>query len=205
MSSRETSPVCMILTECLYYRSFPPQLALATKHDLPLFLHSRNCHADFISILRSHSSPIRGVVHSFTGTLEEALELIDFGLFIGINGCSLKTAENLSVVEQLPLESLMIESDCPWCEIRPSHASSEHLKSLPEELREIYTVPMVKKEKFAEGKGVKGRNEPLATGQVAWVVSRLKGTSLEEVAKVTTENSMRLFGLSEVDGFWMDE
>ena len=75
---------------------------------------------------------------------------------------------------------------------------------MPEELREIYTVPMVKKEKFAEGKGVKGRNEPLATGQVAWVVSQLKGTSLEEVAKITTENSMRLFGLSEVDGVWVD-
>ena len=63
---------------------------------------------------------------------------------------------------------------------------------------------MVKKEKFAEGKGVKGRNEPLATGQVAWVVSQLKGTSLEEVAKITTENSMRLFGLSEVDGVWVE-
>jgi len=63
---------------------------------------------------------------------------------------------------------------------------------------------MVKKEKFAEGKGVKGRNEPCATGQVAWVVSRLKGTSLEEVAKVTMENSMKLFGLSEGDGVWVE-
>ncbi|GAA5833312.1 hypothetical protein JCM5353_008531 [Sporobolomyces roseus] len=186
-------------------KTFPPQLTLATKHDLPLFLHSRNCHDDFISILRAHPSPIRGVVHSFTGTLKEALELIDLGLYVGINGCSLKTAENLSIVEQLPLESLMIESDCPWCEIRPSHASSEHLKSLPEDLQEIYTVKMVKKEKFVEGKGVKGRNEPCATGQVAWVVSRLKGTSLEEVAKVTTENSMKLFGLSEGDGVWIDK
>jgi len=101
--------VCVVLTECLYYRSFPPQLALATKHDLPLFLHSRNCHADFISILRSHPSPIRVVVHSFAGTLEEALELIDLGLLIGINGCSLKTAESLSVFKQLPLESLMMK------------------------------------------------------------------------------------------------
>jgi TatD DNase family protein len=44
------------------------------------------------------------VVHSHTGTLQEALELIDMGFYIGINGCSLKTEENLAVVKQLPLE-----------------------------------------------------------------------------------------------------
>ncbi|GAA5996326.1 hypothetical protein JCM5350_007233 [Sporobolomyces pararoseus] len=183
-------------------KTFPPQLSLATKHNLPLFLHSRNCHEDFISILRSHSSPIRGVVHSFTGTLAEALEIVEMGLFIGINGCSLKTEENITVVKGIPLESMMIESDCPWCEIRPSHASSKYLEDLPQELKEIYVPKMVKKEKFVEGKGVKGRNEPSSTGQVAWVVSRLKGMSLEEVAKVTMENAMNLFGLKEGDGAW---
>ncbi|GAA5878501.1 hypothetical protein JCM16303_002102 [Sporobolomyces ruberrimus] len=183
-------------------KTFPPQLTLATKHDLPLFLHSRNCHDDFISILRAHPSPVRGVVHSFTGTLPEALELVEMGLYIGINGCSLKTEENLAVVKGIPLASIMVESDCPWCEIRPSHASSKFLVDLPAEVRDVYVTKMVKKEKFIEGKGVKGRNEPAGTGQVAWVVSRLKETSLEEVAKVSTENAMKLFGLSAEDGVW---
>jgi TatD DNase family protein len=62
--------------------SFPPQLELAHKFNLPLFLHSRNCHQDFIKILKNHvnnrsdsdsSKLIRGVVHSFTGTESEAL------------------------------------------------------------------------------------------------------------------------------------
>lgn len=57
---------------------------------------------------------------------------------------------------------------------------------------------MVKrKEKFAAGKGVRGRNEPTGTGEVAWVVACLKGISLEEVARVTSENSEKLFGIQD--------
>jgi len=62
----------------------------------------------------------------------------------------------------------MVESNCPWCEIRPPHASSEHLKGLSEELQEIYRAKMVKEERSVEGKGIKGRKELCATGQVAW-------------------------------------
>lgn len=153
-------------------------------------------------MLRSHTSTLRGVVHSFTGTLAEALELIELGFFIGVNGCSLKTEENLSVVEGIPLGSIMIESDCPWCEIRPSHASSRHLVDMPPDLRGVYMTTMVKKEKFVPGKGVKGRNEPNSTGQVAWVVSKVKQTSVEEVARVTTENALNMFRLSVQDGVW---
>lgn len=55
----------------------------------------------------------------------------------------------------------------------------------------------VKKEKWTSGKLVKGRNEPIATGQVAWVVAQLHGVSLEEVAEVTTRNAKELFRIPE--------
>ncbi|BGP55409.1 hypothetical protein JCM8202v2_003012 [Rhodotorula sphaerocarpa] len=189
---------------------FPPQLELASKHDLPLFLHSRNCHEDFVSALKSHGKPLRGVVHSHTGTAEEALDLISLGFYIGVNGCSLKTQENLDAVKALPLDRLMIESDAPWCQIRPSHAShpllDEFLKR-PDysHLRERYLVPDVKKEKFVRGKAVKGRNEPNATSQVACVLAALHGVSLEEVADQTRKNTLALFGsagMREEDGVW---
>lgn len=112
------------------------------------------------------------------------------------NRCSLKTEENLATVTALPLSKLMLESDCPYCEIRPSHASHAHLSSLPPYLSALYKPEAVKKEKFVEGKAVRGRNEPVGTGLVAWVVAQLKGVSLEEVAEVTTRNARELFGLS---------
>jgi TatD DNase family protein len=68
-----------------------------------------------------------GVVHSFTGTVEEMRELMDLGLYIGINGCSFKTAENCDVVKEVELSRLMLETDGPWCEVRPSHEGWKYL------------------------------------------------------------------------------
>ena len=64
---------------------------------------------------------------------------------------SLKTEDNLSVVKDVPSSSLMIETDAPWCDIRPTHAGHKHIKTC---------WPQVKKEKWVKEKMVKGRNEP---------------------------------------------
>lgn len=95
---------------------FEAQLDLAVKVQLPLFLHSRAAHDDFERLLKSRlpQLPKRGLVHSFTGTLEELNKLLALDLDIGINGCSLKTEENLEVVRAVPLERLQIETDGPW-------------------------------------------------------------------------------------------
>ncbi|KAM0787525.1 hypothetical protein ACM66B_003596 [Microbotryomycetes sp. NB124-2] len=182
-------------------RHFGPQLDLATRFDLPLFLHSRAAHRDFVDIIKKHDKPLRGVVHSHSESLEQALELIDLGFLIGINGCSLKTQENLDCVRQLPLDKLMVESDCPWCEIRPSHASHPVLKSLSTSTEyghfaPLYTPEQKKKEKFQEGAAVKGRNEPCSTGAVAWVVAQLHQVSLETVAEQTHRNTCELFRIA---------
>ncbi|KAL2155558.1 hypothetical protein VTH82DRAFT_300 [Thermothelomyces myriococcoides] len=115
--------------------SFAAQLALAAslKPQLPLFLHSRAAHADFVRLLKEAFGPRLerlekgGVVHSFTGTVDEMRELMDLGLYIGINGCSFKTAENCEVVREVDLSRLMIETDGPWCEVRPSHEGWKYL------------------------------------------------------------------------------
>jgi TatD DNase family protein len=69
-------------------KAFPPQLELANQFSLPLFLHCRTseAHRDFVDLVRKRPPKVGGVVHSFTGTLDEAKEFIDLGFSIGING-----------------------------------------------------------------------------------------------------------------------
>lgn len=101
---------------------------------LPLFLHMRSACDDFIKILKPYIekgiiNPVNAVVHSFTGTEQELNQLLELGFYIGVNGCSLKTEENLQVVKKIPINKLLIETDAPWCEIRKSHAGYKFIKN----------------------------------------------------------------------------
>jgi TatD DNase family protein len=105
-------------------RFFETQIRLAEEFQLPMFLHNRASTLDFCRILAPLRASIPGgVVHSFDGSLEELHQLLDLNCFIGLNGCSLKTSDNLKVAAQVPIERLMMETDAPWCDIRPTHAS----------------------------------------------------------------------------------
>lgn len=188
---------------------FAKQLDIAVDIDLPLFLHSRAAHGDFVRLLREKIDAgglkKRGVVHSFTGTVGEMQELVALGFDIGINGCSMKTEENLEVVRAVPLERIQIETDGPWCEMRPSHASWPFLKGYagPEDREgggtngEGKGWKSVKKERWVEGAVVKGRNEPCFVGRVAYAVAGIKGLSVEVLAEAAWENTVRMFGLGE--------
>jgi TatD DNase family protein len=188
---------------------FAKQLDIAVEVDLPLFLHSRAAHEDFVRLIREKIMAgglrKRGVVHSFTGTMQEMEELVKLGFNIGINGCSMKTTENCEVVAAVPMDRLQIETDGPWCEIRPSHASYAYLKNYkgPEDQEgggtngEGKGWKSVKKEKWVEGAVVKGRNEPCMIGRVAWAVAGIKGVKVEEVAGAAWKNTVRMFGLGE--------
>ncbi|GIJ82384.1 hypothetical protein Asppvi_000892 [Aspergillus pseudoviridinutans] len=172
---------------------FEAQLDLAVEIQLPLFLHSRAASEDFEKLLapRLEKLPKKGLVHSFTGTMEEMKRMVALGLDVGVNGCSLKTEENLEVVKAIPLDRIQIETDGPWCEIRPSHASSKYLEGAP-------ALPKaVKKEKWQKGLMVKGRNEPIAIAHVAHVIAKLKDITVEEVCEAAWNNSIRMFGLGE--------
>jgi TatD DNase family protein len=92
-------------------RHFVPHFTLAHEFGLPLFLHCRNAASDFVRIVREHRTKfVHAVVHSFDGTLSELQDMLDLGLHIGINGCSLKTQENLDVAAQIPLDRLLLET-----------------------------------------------------------------------------------------------
>jgi Tat protein secretion system quality control protein TatD with DNase activity len=79
---------------------------------LPLFLHNRSVGDDLYKMLIDLGWENGGVVHSFDDTLELATKFIDLGLFIGMNGCSLRTKDNLQTAQSLPLERLLLETEC---------------------------------------------------------------------------------------------
>lgn len=179
------------------------------KKPLPLFLHSRAAAEDFERLLkpRLEDLPAKGVVHSFTGSVEEMQRLVDLGLDIGVNGCSLKTAENLEVVKAIPLERMQLETDGPWCEVRSTSAGMGTLDEITttsggEAYRTkdeiLASFPKsVKKEKWNEDSIVKGRNEPCMIGLVAEIVARVKGVTAKEVSELAWRNSCKMFGLDE--------
>jgi TatD DNase family protein len=72
---------------------FAAQLDIAVEVQLPLFLHSRAASEDFETLLgeKLEHLPKRGLVHSFTGTVEEMQRLVGLGFDIGVNGCSMKS------------------------------------------------------------------------------------------------------------------
>ncbi|KDQ14435.1 hypothetical protein BOTBODRAFT_66043 [Botryobasidium botryosum FD-172 SS1] len=193
-----------ISTQKPHFRS---QLALAKKYNLPLFLHSRAAHSDLVSILREEGFGVNGgrgagarggVVHSFTGKKEEMEELIEMGFHISINGCGLKSQENLEVTKAIPLDKLMLETDAPWCTLTSTHASRQHISTLPPVLNNLYFPPSCKPERFVPGQMVKGRNEPCAIGGVAWVIAQLKGVPLEDVVEAAWKNTVQVFGLDDM-------
>jgi TatD DNase family protein len=113
---------------------------------------------------------------------------VDLDLYIGINGCSLKTQENIDAMCSIPLERLLIETDAPWCEIRPTHAGFKYVQT---------QFPSRKKEKWEEGCTVKSRNEPAMILQVLEVIAAARKEDIVSVANTVYENTMKVFCPSE--------
>jgi TatD DNase family protein len=168
---------------------FVRQLKLSEETGLPLFLHNRNADAELYDLLVENKIQWKaGVVHSFDDTAELAQKFIELGLYIGLNGCSLRTAESLEVVKTLPLDMILLETDCPFCDVRRTHAGYEHVKT---------TFETKQEKKYEKGVQVKGRNEPCNIIQVAEVVAGVKGIPVEELVEACYANSLKLYGWAE--------
>lgn len=91
------------------------QFEIAHHHDLPLVLHARHAFEAMILALRHFGKPLRGVVHSFSGSAEQAREFARLGFSVGIGGpVTYERARRLRrVVATLPMETLLLETDAP--------------------------------------------------------------------------------------------
>ena len=175
-------PAVVAVGECGldYFRNFSPreaqleafrrQLEIAKETGLPVFLHQRDAHDDFIETLEPALPDIsRAVAHCFTGEHESLREYLAMGLYIGITGwiCDERRGRHLyDIVDVIPDDRLLIETDAPYL--------------LPRTIR-----PKPKSR----------RNEPMYLAEVLRVVAEARGQSEEHVARVTTDNARRFFNL----------
>ena len=163
-----------------YFRNFSPrdaqlsafrsQLDIAAETGLPVFLHQRDAHDDFVEVLEPMLPKIsRAVAHCFTGEHESLREYLAMGLYIGVTGwiCDERRGTHLQeIVSVVPDDRIMIETDAPYL--------------LP---RTIRPKPPTR------------RNEPMYLPEVLRVVADARGQSVEHVAAITTRNAERFFGL----------
>jgi TatD DNase family protein len=163
-----------------YFRNFSPrqaqltafqaQLDIAIATGLPVFLHQRDAHDDFVEVLEPLLPRLsRAVAHCFTGEGESLREFLAMGLWIGITGwiCDERRGTHLQdIVSIIPDDRLLIETDAPYL--------------LP---RTIQPKPKTR------------RNEPAHLPEVLRVVAEARGQSEEHVAAITTNNAKHFFQL----------
>jgi len=90
---------------------FLEQAIFAKENDLPMIIHSRNAFLDVYNILKKRK--VKGVLHCFTGGLDDLKRFLDLGFYIGFNGMIFKTDLD-EVIRKTPNERILIETDCPY-------------------------------------------------------------------------------------------
>jgi TatD DNase family protein len=137
-----------------YFRDFSPreaqraafraQLELAAGSGLPVFLHQRDAHEDFIDILAPMMSRLAGgVAHCFTGDANMLREYLRLGLHIGITGwiCDERRGSALrEAAAEIPLDRLLIETDAPYLMPRTLDPKPATRRNEPMYLREVLRV-----------------------------------------------------------------
>ncbi|MEJ9152400.1 TatD family hydrolase [Bacillus smithii] len=144
---------------------FRKQIRLAKKVKLPIIIHTREATQDTIEILKEEGAhEVGGIMHCFSGSVETARECINMNFYISLGGTvTFKNAKKpKEVAAEIPLEKLLIETDCPYLAPHPYRGK---------------------------------RNEPALVKLVAEQIAELKGIPYEEVARKTTENAQKLFGI----------
>ena len=126
---------------------FLAQLKMAKELDLPVIIHSRDAAADTLDILKSDAATgLRGVIHCYSYSKEMAVEFEKLGYYFGIGGViTFQNAKKLvEVVEYLPLEKIVLETDSPYLSPVPNRGkrnSSFNITYIAEKIAEIKKIP----------------------------------------------------------------
>lgn len=119
---------------------FEAQLELANKLDMPVIVHDREAHGDTLDILKQYKP--KGVLHCFSGSKEMAKEIIKMGMYIGLNGVVTfsNARKSLEVVKEIPLERLVLETDCPYLAPVPMRGKRNDSSYIPYTAEKIAQV-----------------------------------------------------------------
>jgi TatD DNase family protein len=142
--------------------AFKIQVGFAKKYSLPLIIHCRNSFRETMDLLKDigHDS-LTGIFHCFSGSVEEAKEVIETGFYLGIGGVvTFKNGGLDKILPDIDLNYIVLETDCPYLAPTPYRGK---------------------------------RNEPVYIPLIAERVAEIKKISVEEVAKATTANSLKIF------------
>ncbi len=132
--------------------AFRRQLKMAKKHRLAVSIHTRNAYKLTYQIVKEElTDELNGVFHCFTGTLEEAKQIIDTGFKIGIGGIvTFKNSGLAEVVSQLPLEAMVLETDAPYLTPVPFRGKRNQSAYLLYVVQKVAEVKNIAVEKVAE-------------------------------------------------------
>ena len=113
------------------HRYFRAQMALAEKLGLPVCIHDRDSHADVMAVIREFPN-VRGVLHSYSGGVDMARELVELGYMISFSGTLTFTNARRprEVAATLPHDRILIETDCPYLAPHPLRGTLNHSGNL---------------------------------------------------------------------------
>jgi len=147
----------------LFY--FEAQLDMALEFDLPVVIHARKSTEDVIGQIRKRKG-LKGMIHSYSGSHEQALQLIELGFYLSFGGPVTypKASRLRKRVAQLPLQNLLLETDAPDQPVARINKNNE-----------------------------RPRNEPAFITDVADTIAQLHHCSTEQLAHITSQNAEHLF------------
>jgi len=128
------------------------QLLLAKQYDLPVILHCRKAHNELIQLLQQVKLPRGGVIHGFSGSSQLAIQYIKLGFKLGIGGVITypRAAKTRQAVSELPLESLLLETDSPDMPIRGYQGSRNEPANIAEVLQTLTNLRQEPEELIAK-------------------------------------------------------
>ena len=149
---------------------FIKHVELAHELKKPLMIHCRRAFDDLISILTTNSQLLNtnpGIIHFFTGTLDDAKKLLEIEFYFTFGGLITYNRQLDEIIKFLPLEKILLETDAP------------------------YVAPEPYRARLPDGQGK--RNEPIYISETAKKLAEIKNVSFEEIARQTTENTLKIF------------